>query len=105
MTAAQTLKEARKLIEKGWCQWVFAETSDRTTVDVMDVDACRWCASGAIRHAAKDGCNNLDAYDIFQCVIGTDYVSEWNDAPDRTQAEVLAAFDKAIALAESEATK
>lgn len=30
-------------------------------------------------------------------------LSEWNDAPERTHAEVLAAFDKAIELAEQEA--
>jgi hypothetical protein len=27
----------------------------------------------------------------------------WNDAPERTQADVLAAFDRAIELAEQEA--
>jgi hypothetical protein len=28
-------------------------------------------------------------------------IARWNDAPERTQAEVLAAFDKAIELAEA----
>ena len=29
-------------------------------------------------------------------------IPSWNDAPERTHAEVLDAFDRAIALAESE---
>jgi hypothetical protein len=29
-------------------------------------------------------------------------VANWNDAPERTHADVMAAFDRAIALAESE---
>jgi hypothetical protein len=32
-------------------------------------------------------------------VVGVNVV-EWNDAPGRTKEEVLAAFDKAIALAQ-----
>lgn len=37
----------------------------------------------------------LDA--LRDAIGGTDTVIAWNDAPERTHAEVLAAFDKAIA--------
>jgi hypothetical protein len=43
---------------------------------------------------------------VLQSAVGTSYaggVANWNDAPERTQAEVLAAFDRAIELAEQEA--
>ncbi len=36
--------------------------------------------------------------DVIQAIIN------WNDAPERTKEDVLAAFDRAIALAEQEAT-
>lgn len=47
------------------------------------------------------------ALELFCQVLGTDpnrpgQVYRWNDAPERTHAEVLAAFDRAIALAEQE---
>ena len=39
------------------------------------------------------------AFDLFRSAIGTESVTQWNDAPERTLAEVHAAFDKAIAAA------
>jgi hypothetical protein len=35
--------------------------------------------------------------------IGQSDIIAWNDSPGRTQAEVIAAFDKAIALARADA--
>ena len=39
------------------------------------------------------------ACDILSGVIGCLCIPAWQDAPNRTKAEVLAAFDKAILLA------
>jgi hypothetical protein len=62
-----------------------------------------WCSVGAI--CAAEGLEGMwsDTRSIkaLKKVLGTDDVSEWNDAPERTHDEVLAAFDKAIALAEA----
>ena len=90
MTTKEILIEARKLVEKGWYQG-------------RDIVGCV-CATDAIMTACRSGggspteafyhlrrANNIP---IYIGIIG------WNDAPGRTQAEVLAAFDKAIAEAE-----
>jgi hypothetical protein len=39
------------------------------------------------------------ARDVFRKVIDDENITRWNDSPGRTKREVLAAFDKAIALA------
>ena len=39
------------------------------------------------------------AHSLFWEAIGGASIPTWSDAPNRTKAEVLAAFDRAIALA------
>lgn len=53
-----------------------------------------YCAAGALISVEAPG---RTAYDCLAEAIGYRCVSDWNDAPERTHAEVLAAFDKAIA--------
>lgn len=43
-----------------------------------------------------------DARLVFKDAVKTEYVVSWNDAPERTHAEVLAAFDRAIEMAAQE---
>jgi hypothetical protein len=104
---ADKLREARALCEAGWTQDNYADLNDNE-------ETC-YCASGAIGLVA---CNDIDAGDFdideqdpaYRSVIAAlgaavgckhSYeIARWNDAPERTQAEVLAAFDKAIQLAE-----
>lgn len=50
-------------------------------------------ASGGVGHLMRPACN------VFREVIGEDNIIGWNDAPGRTQAEGVAAFDKAIEAA------
>ena len=38
------------------------------------------------------------ACELLINVIGDSFIAHWNDAPNRTKAEVLAAFDRAIAM-------
>lgn len=104
MTVADVLRAARKKIEQGWCQHVYAKDDKGLSVDLLSADtACQWCASGAI-HLVGDG-NAIakgHAFRILKQTVGSiRSVPRWNDDPHRTQAEVLAAFDKAIELAES----
>lgn len=55
------------------------------------------CIYGAI-HAVEDCVARPAVYRRLQKVVGVERLNEWNDAPGRKHAEVLAAFDKAIAL-------
>jgi len=66
------------------------------------------CAAEAIDSSVGRDYDAIDvAYRYLKRIIGADpgvegFISSWNDAPERTHAEVLAAFDAAIALAERE---
>lgn len=101
-TVADKLREARALIERGWTQEEFARSKTGRTVKTNSPQAVCWCAYGALIQV--DG--ESDAYPWLCKAIDPegDMVTRWNDAPERTQAEVLEAFDKAIDLAEQEAS-
>ena len=96
MNVAQVLTEARKLIAQGWTQGGYNR--------VVNGVEC-WCISGAIRQAAQyDNPMELEFVDLIRALRADDfYISssskliKWNDAPDRTQEDVLDLIDRAIA--------
>lgn len=89
-STAEVLSEAADICERGWCQGKFVK------------DGCV-CASEAIRIAGdSELALDTEAWPFFNRHIGADYVSEWNDAPGRTQAEVVAKLREAAALAKAE---
>jgi len=94
---SQILREARKLISvpERWCQHKGHDGEGRCSVLAM-----------------HDAAGNMDGFNVVRGIfrtasaIGPDIpISNWNDAPERTHPEVLAAFDAAIALAEKEEGK
>jgi hypothetical protein len=96
---ADKLREARALIERGWTQGHFARDEDGYPEHEGSPDAVCWCAMGAM--SAADPNDKYGLYGALSHAIGDEMVGMWNDRIGRTKAEVLAAFDKAIALAES----
>jgi hypothetical protein len=93
---ADKLCEARALIERGWCQIDQARDALGRDCDPHDPKAVCWCVYGAFN--AVDAPN--EALKPLQLATGEILLANWNDAPERTQAEVLAAFDRAIELVE-----
>jgi hypothetical protein len=82
------LREARALIERGWCQH-----------DMRNGDCV--CIRGALLFTFRRWDLEMEADKLLKVATGFQgYLGDWNDAPERTQADVLAAFDKAIELAE-----
>lgn len=66
------------------------------------IETC--CAAEAIEEAERAGDRRMAAYHAIQRAAGIRKgvsipILDWNDAPERTHADVLAAFDKAIASA------
>ena len=96
MSVAGTLAEARKLIAQGWTQGEYKR--------VVNGVEC-WCISGAMGQAAP-GYKPRDLafaalflslrVDDFYLSSSTNLI-EWNDAPGRTQEDVLDLIDRAIA--------
>lgn len=92
---SQVLAKAADLIEPegAWTQDVWRN----------DTRTC-FCAEGAIAQAAgiepaRAGAHDSSRYLETAVGIGRWEVPTWNDAPGRTQAEVVAALRKASALA------
>jgi len=69
-----------------------------------DGKPCKWCALGACYQIAER--DELTRYrDMAKALNGVigEPVPNWNDAPERTHAEVMVLFDKAIANERSKA--
>ena len=102
-TSIAVLVRARQLIadEWRWCKGAFARSWLSIPVPADWVLARRFCALGAIRRAGRElqlrtpeACMALEWQTIGRPI------HDWNDDPKRTHAEVISAFDRAIAALE-----
>jgi hypothetical protein len=105
MTTAQILRDAAALVEKGWTQGCAAREIDGVFTGFSSGKASCWCVSGAIARAIYDLGGDVGSrssvYPYLWTAIGTKFQAGWNDSPDRTQAEVVAALLRAAELAEA----
>jgi hypothetical protein len=85
----EILKRARAMVEYRWCP--------RGGTD-EEGGVCALVAIGK-QFPTAEALRNDGAMHFFRAAIGDRSIPEWNDTPGRTQAEVLAAFDRAIDLA------
>ena len=85
----QKLREARALIEQGWCQRIakFSFTDGHTL----------YCPIGAL-YEVKEDQSYFYALDALVRAIEYEDIGAWNDDPYRTKEDVLSAFDHAIDL-------
>lgn len=107
MKVSEVLDKAADLIEPdgAWTQGVNARDADGNPTSALDDTATCWCALGAIAHID----DSRRAY-LYACALSQQVwavrrfrdVPHWNDDPERTQAEVVAAL-RAAAQAEREA--
>ncbi len=95
MVTVKQLRAARERIVRGWTQGVLARNAKGGWVEPYDEDAVCWCAVGAL---LADGDVELQGDD--RQVDGI-YIIVWNDTPGRTQADVIAFYDRRIAAAEA----
>jgi hypothetical protein len=94
--ARDVLVEAKRLlIESGWCQGDYHKGDTFCSVGAMSRSANRMLPAGV--DLTSQFPPYRDAYIRLMKIVGG-AVSLWNDQPIRTKAEVLAAFDRAIAL-------
>lgn len=92
MNVSEILNKAADLIEPegAWTQGTWARTANGSDDAAIGEDVC-WCAYGAIRRASEF-VNDLsdECVEKVRQLVGD--VITWNDAPERTQAEVVAAL-------------
>lgn len=104
-TAADVLKAARDLLAKdgGWTQGQYARDIEGFMVPETSPLAVCFCADGALFRARSAEDADFEALtraeDALLKAAGVQNIVHWNDAPERTQAEVVALFDAAIAKA------
>lgn len=94
---ANTLKDAKLLIEGGWIQH---RTAHRNPV----TGRISYCLTGAVdASCAASSRKYYASLDFLRMAIRQESAVQWNDAPERTKEEILDALTKAIALAEADA--
>ena len=101
------LREARERVLEGWCRGADARDQRGAAVDPWHEDAVSWSLLGALvcvleREAAeKDGELPLEelaaALYALADLVDADSLVAWNNAPGRTQADVVRALDDAAA--------
>jgi hypothetical protein len=106
---ADVLERAAARVERGWTRGHYARDARGRRASPRGRVAVAWCAEGAI--AAEYGMPSAEgpAYDAFLALSkllrsvspGAKSVYDWNDAPGRTQAEVVAALREAARRARS----
>ena len=105
-TAAEIMTEARKLLAKpnGWCQGNFALHYGGVA------EPYSFCPIGAVQHVVNHSWQDYPAYyDVLRAMhqaLPHDGIADsgnepriirWNDAPDRTQQDVLDLYDRVLA--------
>lgn len=103
------LRNARKLVEAPSRWW--QDTPSGTQIP-RDKHCAMLAISRTVRRVASGALSRRAEMDLFESsrdyltraipLSLENFVSVWNDARERQHSEVVAAFDRAIALAESE---
>ena len=86
--ANKILKDAIKLVEKGWCREAFALDKHGRNVQSRSPKAVQWCIQGALI-AVKDTSNSYCLLVDRHYKMFGEFFMAFNDAPNRTQAEVI----------------
>lgn len=94
------LRQARKLIKNGWTQGVWNEHNCYCTLGaIRTATGVHKPGASAMKHDCSQPDYDLcwDVEEFLRTKTGLDNPIPWNDENRRTKADVLAAFDKAIA--------
>jgi len=75
-------------IRKGWCQGTLSRTEDGTPTYLSNDAPAKWCLMGAIQQAYDRDVVHNPVYEKLVSLL-SEGVPNWNDAPGRTQQEVI----------------
>ncbi len=103
-TAVEVLERALDRLRHGWCQNAYARDVAGISLGFSEIEhGCAWCLVGSLYGRGESF--PLEAKEIMSRAIGdmTDtimpHVHVYNDAPGRTQEEVIALVERALELA------
>ena len=92
------MAQARERVVTGWCQGAVAEDTDGQAVGPGSSEARRWSILGAVL-ASWDGGPVAELRQAIASLRSSTQQSPlevWNDRPERTQKDVIVAFERAI---------
>jgi hypothetical protein len=104
------LLATRGRVAQSWCQGADARDAQGAEVEPWVEEAASWSLLGALVAALEDEAERREELPLDELaeglwalaeLIDTGSVSEWNDAPQRTQAGVLRVLDHAAAALET----
>lgn len=97
MTAPEVLEAAADLLERpgAWTQGAFARDRKGWPQVSHDCRAICFCAVGAIYRVSGYGPATSEAFSHLSSQVRRNNIGEWNDKPNRTQSEVVAALRQA----------
>jgi hypothetical protein len=99
MTALDVLQGARALVMRGWTKFAKARDKIGYPVAYDSPNAVCHCAEGALLCAAgRETTAYLGAVKVMSGVVAGGILPPFNDLPETTQADVVAAFDRAIEM-------
>lgn len=102
LNAIELLVQSRALVAVGWCQGTSARDAKGRVTPFGGKDAVCFCMSGAMCHLMNFIYEpHRRATAAVKKVVGLQ-IAAWNDKFERTQEEVLAAYDAAIAILKQE---
>lgn len=108
MTTVELLKQAQALISdpENWTKGVYARDEEGYETSAYATDACKWCAVGALHHFSGRllGGKAGKAFDFLARGIESTKAGVFNFNDRTTHSGILAAYDRAIKLAEKEDT-
>ncbi len=94
------LRRARQLVADGWSQGAYARLTDGSPCPPDSARAAQFCLMGAIRRGLTEADYSIPVESKVVQLLGFAIADEavgWNDDERRTQADVLARMDKALA--------
>jgi len=100
--AERMLSDACELVLSGWCQGRSAQDEMGRAIEPSSAFARNWSAAGALerawRRALVEDDVSLEAFEranLALAAVVKDAPQRWNDAPERTRAQVLEALIRA----------
>lgn len=96
MTVLHALKRIRQTLARGWTQQAMARNGFDIPVHAHSHEACKWCIYGAMDKIPMPAGIEGTIHSLLIDKINGERISTWNDAPGRTQEQVLDIFDKLI---------
>lgn len=109
LVTVKILEIARQLIASGWTQGAYArDESGKEISDYFRERPAYYCVTGAILVADKSGDSMVAAFAFLHASLPPSNevcysLPSYNDNPNTTQADVVALYDRAIALAQAAA--